>query len=1194
MRRLAKAPSAGPNRATSFGVALFVVALLTLGLSSTALAADQAYLNTGTFSSEGSGDGEMTHPRRSAVENSSGNVLIADRDNSRVQVFSPTSEAAEYLTQFGAGTLDKPFGLAVDQSTGDVYVSDPGKGEVFKFNSNGAPTPVYSLDAGFTSPAQGSGAGQLGSFEADLAVDPTSGDLLVLDVANDRVSRFEADGTFVSSFTGADSPDGAFTGLLDLDVAPNGDVYVVDSTGPVYVAGGEVGEQGECVNNAYCDSAPSRVIRFDSAGAYQSTVEPLQTGAAGLVTVDPGNNQILVGRVNPQGIKVRVYAPGGGRLIYVLNPPNVNTPFPSMAAAAGRLYMINDSDPVYLPGLARVAVQVFAALSLPEVSIDPPGASTGSTVQLSGMVDPEGTAAEWRFEYRLQGAGDFAEGPSGNLPAGSAPVAVSAELSGLQPSRAYEARLVARNGAGLDSASATVTFSTEESPPVAETRFAAPRTTVSARVNGLVDPLNDATTYYFEWGPTAAYGNAAPVGLPGSAGDGFGRVLLSQELTGLRPGSTYHYRIVASNSAGQDVGEDRTFTTRTEAEMEPPRRGIELVNPPDKGNQGIAGYLAAEGERVIWESLTGTPGSSQGNTSAFISERSPTGWVTKPLMPPSGDLVGSGEYPYVLRGATPDYSEMIWQVGDLPTWTHEYSQGDPISIVRAKAASANQEVLHNAPLGSWELATRQEVAYFVSSDARRVYTLMRANQNSPSQVYEIGSGTPRLVSVLPETGNPPACGATFSKGRKLASKDGSRIYFRSRGDDCGGPFHIYQFNSNGTATVSDDVVTRVDTDPVAGLPGDAGMQQTSADGKSLMYFSSARVTPDDENDAFDLYLWREGVGNDCVTCIVPDPRLVPRPEMNYLDNAVVSADLSHVYLSSPNQLTPDGPSGKPGLYVIENGEIRYIATANTATGAVLSFYSAATPDGETLMFTSESEGITTDRTDNVPQMFIYSDRTGSIECVSCSPAGVAPGNLMLPNFTAFYVLANEMPTGTDHRFISDDGGTLAFMTTAALVPEDANGGPDIYEWHNGTLSLLTDGEGEYGGKAASPLKLRGISADGVDVLFSVSARLTGFERDDVGQMYVARTDGGFSLSEPPRTCLEDACQGPLEEVPGFAWPGSIGLAGKGNAAESRVRKKARCRTVGTRRGKARPKVRCGKKKHQRKAGRGATRKGGGK
>src|SRR5438093_9398277 len=69
----------------------------------------------------------------------------------------------------------------------------------------------------------------------------------------------------------------------------------------------------------------------------------------------------------------------------------------------------------------------------------------------------------------------------------------------------------------------------------------------SATVTGTVNPNGQATNWYFEYGTTTGYGSKTPTG---NAGSGTSNVSVSAPLAGLTPGTTYHYRLVATSSAG--------------------------------------------------------------------------------------------------------------------------------------------------------------------------------------------------------------------------------------------------------------------------------------------------------------------------------------------------------------------------------------------------------------------------------------------------------------------------------------------------------------------------------------------------------------------------------------------------------------------------------------------------------------------
>jgi|GEM_PF-3032147 len=95
-------------------------------------------------------------------------------------------------------------------------------------------------------------------------------------------------------------------------------------------------------------------------------------------------------------------------------------------------------------------------------------------------------------------------------------------------------------------------------PPAAVTAAAGAVGQSAATLNGSVDPMGTSGSYSFEFGTSATYGSATPaqpLALSASA------VPVSAAIGGLAPGSTYHYRVTVTTSAGTVRGADRTFTT---------------------------------------------------------------------------------------------------------------------------------------------------------------------------------------------------------------------------------------------------------------------------------------------------------------------------------------------------------------------------------------------------------------------------------------------------------------------------------------------------------------------------------------------------------------------------------------------------------------------------------------------------------
>src|SRR5499433_539366 len=147
------------------------------------------------LASIGSGDGQVLTPRAIAIDPSD-NVFVADQ-NDRVQKFNSSG-----VFQFkfgtggsGVGAVVAPSGVAVDRTTGDIYVSDgfPERtsGIVQKFNSSG----VFQLAWG----TAGSSADQFLNGAGGVAVD-SAGNVYVTDLGNHRVEKFTSGGSFISSW----------------------------------------------------------------------------------------------------------------------------------------------------------------------------------------------------------------------------------------------------------------------------------------------------------------------------------------------------------------------------------------------------------------------------------------------------------------------------------------------------------------------------------------------------------------------------------------------------------------------------------------------------------------------------------------------------------------------------------------------------------------------------------------------------------------------------------------------------------------------------------------------------------------------------------------------------------------------------------------------------------------------------------
>lgn len=206
-------------------------------------------------------------------------------------------------------------------------------------------------------------------------------------------------------------------------------------------------------------------------------------------------------------------------------------------------------------GTARGGDGVFTTPTAPAAVTGSATSVTVSSATLNGTVDPNGRATTWYFQYGAS-TSYGSKTPVSSGGSGTTARSVSAAVSNLRPGRLYHFRLVATSDAGT-SRGADRTFSTS-GPPTAVTDPASSVALSSARLNGKVTPNGLATSWYFEYGTGTSYG--AKTGTR-NAGRGTRPVNVSFGVARLRAATTYHYRLVARNSAGTRRGADVTFTT---------------------------------------------------------------------------------------------------------------------------------------------------------------------------------------------------------------------------------------------------------------------------------------------------------------------------------------------------------------------------------------------------------------------------------------------------------------------------------------------------------------------------------------------------------------------------------------------------------------------------------------------------------
>jgi plastocyanin len=200
----------------------------------------------------------------------------------------------------------------------------------------------------------------------------------------------------------------------------------------------------------------------------------------------------------------------------------------------------------------------------PVVTTEPATGINETEATLNGKVNPSGQATTYFFKYGKTTAYGQETTP-GSAGAGGAAVSEFATVSGLTAATTYHFQMVAESAGGTITG-ADRTFTTT-GPPTATTEPAAAVGSIEATLKGAVNPKGLATEYFFNYGTTIAYGQETA---KKAAGSGTSGVSASQLVSGLSPETTYHFQLVAKNTAGEVKGADQTFTTAANPPPPPP------------------------------------------------------------------------------------------------------------------------------------------------------------------------------------------------------------------------------------------------------------------------------------------------------------------------------------------------------------------------------------------------------------------------------------------------------------------------------------------------------------------------------------------------------------------------------------------------------------------------------------------------
>ncbi len=247
---------------------------------------------------------------------------------------------------------------------------------------------------------------------------------------------------------------------------------------------------------------------------------------------------------------------GGGATPSVANDAASD---PTSLSRASRGASPNIDDRVEVPITSSSAVRPLAPspVSAPSVTTGTVDNATSTGVTLTGSVNPNGAATTYYFEYGT--SPNYGETTvQTSVGSGTDPVSVTYSLVGLSPGDAYHYRLVATNVDG-PTYGQDATFQTSAAPSVT-TGSATTVSSTSESLSGTINPNGVDTTYYFEYGTSATFGETSPVS---DAGGGQSPESVTVTVANLTPGATYDFALVASSSLGTVDGSTATFQPAT-------------------------------------------------------------------------------------------------------------------------------------------------------------------------------------------------------------------------------------------------------------------------------------------------------------------------------------------------------------------------------------------------------------------------------------------------------------------------------------------------------------------------------------------------------------------------------------------------------------------------------------------------------
>lgn len=265
---------------------------------------------------------------------------------------------------------------------------------------------------------------------------------------------------------------------------------------------------------------------------------------------------------------------------------SINAALSGLSAGTTYYFRVAASNSVGTTSRGSILSFTTTAAVAPTVTTFQATSATGASAALGGGVNPNGSPTNAWFEWGTSSTlASYTSTATQYAGSGSNMVGIGATLSGLSTGTTYYFRIVASNSAGTSRGSVIAVGA-----PTVTTLAASSVTGTSAALNGSVNPNGVFTTAWFEWGTSSTLATYMSTATQW-AGSGGNAVAISAALSGLTAGTTYYFRVAASNSAGTSRGSILSFDlppphTLMVNSTNPPNGVNIMVSPADNNSQG--------------------------------------------------------------------------------------------------------------------------------------------------------------------------------------------------------------------------------------------------------------------------------------------------------------------------------------------------------------------------------------------------------------------------------------------------------------------------------------------------------------------------------------------------------------------------------------------------------------------------------